>query len=52
MWPPAQRVGEPAATLLSENAIKTHLKRIYGKLGAASRDAALAKARTLGLLDA
>ena len=44
---------ETAATLfLSENTIKTHLKRIYGKLGAASRDAALAKARTLGLLDA
>jgi LuxR family maltose regulon positive regulatory protein len=39
------------ALFLSENTVKTHLKRIYTKFGAASRDAALAKARELGLLD-
>ncbi len=36
--------------VLSTNTIKTHLKHIYGKLGVASRRAALARARELHLI--
>ena len=35
---------------LSLTTVKTHLARLYGKLGVSSRTAALAKARELGLL--
>ena len=35
---------------LSPGTVKWHLRNIYGKLGAATREDALAKARTLGLL--
>jgi LuxR family transcriptional regulator, maltose regulon positive regulatory protein len=35
---------------VSENTVKTHLANIYGKLGANGRRAAVAKARSLGLL--
>ncbi|MDA0171646.1 LuxR C-terminal-related transcriptional regulator [Solirubrobacter taibaiensis] len=36
---------------LSPNTIKTHLRAIYTKLGVHSREAAVARARALGLLD-
>lgn len=36
---------------ISEGTLKWHLHNIYGKLGSRSRTAALARARTLGLLD-
>jgi ATP/maltotriose-dependent transcriptional regulator MalT len=40
-----------AATLhLSENTVKTHVSRVYTKLGVGRRSDALAVARTLGLL--
>ncbi len=43
---------EMAAVLfVSANTVKYHLKNIYGKLAARSRAAALARARSLGLLD-
>lgn len=35
---------------LSPTTVKTHLARLYGKLGVSSRTAALAKAREIGLL--
>jgi DNA-binding CsgD family transcriptional regulator len=35
---------------VSPNTVKTHLARLYEKLGAASRTAALAEARRLGLI--
>ncbi|WP_127571501.1 LuxR C-terminal-related transcriptional regulator [Georgenia faecalis] len=36
---------------LSESTVKTHVQRIYRKLGVATRAAAVARARELGLLD-
>jgi LuxR family maltose regulon positive regulatory protein len=36
---------------VSRNTVKTHLTAIYGKLSAASRGEAVARARTLGVLD-
>ena len=43
---------EIASTLfLSPNTIKTHLRTIYKKLGVHSREAAVARARALGLFD-
>jgi DNA-binding CsgD family transcriptional regulator len=35
---------------VSPNTVKTHLARLYGKLGAASRTAAIAQARALGIV--
>jgi LuxR family maltose regulon positive regulatory protein len=35
---------------LSVNTVKSHTRAIYGKLGAASRPEAVARARTLGLI--
>ena len=40
-----------SALYLSPNTIKTHLRTIYKKLGVHSREAAVAQARALGLLD-
>ena len=40
-----------SALFLSPNTIKTHLRTIYKKLGVHSREAAVARARALGLLD-
>lgn len=39
-----------AELYLGHTTVKTHLARLYGKLGVSSRTAALAKARKLGLL--
>lgn len=36
---------------LSPGTVKWHLKNVYGKLGASSREEALAKARTLDLIE-
>ena len=41
-----------ARLFLSLNTVKTHSRAIYRKLGVGSRDAAVERARTLGLLDA
>jgi LuxR family maltose regulon positive regulatory protein len=37
-------------TYLSANTVKTHMRHLYGKLGAHSRTAAVQRARSLGLL--
>jgi len=37
-------------TYLSANTVKTHMRHLYGKLGAHSRGAAVVRARALGLL--
>jgi Bacterial regulatory proteins, luxR family len=39
-----------AEIFVSTNTIKTHVKRIYQKLGVSSRTEALAEARRLGVL--
>jgi DNA-binding CsgD family transcriptional regulator len=40
-----------ASTLhISQNTMKTHLKNVYRKIGAAGRDEAVAKAKTLYIL--
>ena len=36
---------------LSLNTVKTHTRRLYRKLGASSREEAVARAAVLGLLD-
>jgi LuxR family maltose regulon positive regulatory protein len=49
----AQELSGPeiaVALVVGPSTIKTHLKSIYGKLGAHSRDQALARAREVGLL--
>jgi LuxR family maltose regulon positive regulatory protein len=38
-----------AALYISPNTVKTHLRRLYRKLGVSTRDEAIRKARTLGL---
>lgn len=43
-----QQIG--ARLVLSQPTVKSHLARLYGKLGVPSRTAALARARELGLL--
>ena len=44
-----QEIG--AELFLSQPTVKSHLARLYGKLGVPSRTAAVAKARELGLLE-
>jgi LuxR family maltose regulon positive regulatory protein len=52
MLPGEASLREIAATLyLSLNTIKTHSRSIYRKLGAASREEAVARGRELGLLE-
>ena len=46
-----RRLRMGAALFLSPNTVKSHLRAIYRKLGARSREAALVRARALGLLD-
>jgi LuxR family maltose regulon positive regulatory protein len=39
-----------SALVMTQNTVKTHLKNLYGKLGAHGRDQALRRARDLDLL--
>jgi ATP/maltotriose-dependent transcriptional regulator MalT len=39
-----------ASLHISHNTMKTHLKNVYRKLGAAGRDQAVEKAKSLGLI--
>jgi LuxR family maltose regulon positive regulatory protein len=50
--PGGESIREIAASLfLSVNTIKTHLRSLYRKLGASSREQAVARAYALGLID-
>ena len=48
----SKTLGETAEELfISPNTLKTHLRRIYRKLGVANREQALERARMMGLRD-